>query len=93
MFVSKYELENTELVIFNDHNLENGILNYVERSKPDMLIMSTHGRTGLATLFNKSHAEYVVGHAQLPVYVHNLFIDNGIFNGSAEAGSFNFERM
>lgn len=93
LFVSKYELENTELVIFNDHNLENGILNYVERSKPDMLIMSTHGRTGLATLFNKSHAEYVVGHAQLPVYVHNLFIDNGIFNGSAEAGSFNFERM
>lgn len=93
LFVSKYELENTELVIFNDHNLENGILNYVERLKPDMLIMSTHGRTGLATLFNKSHAEYVVGHAQLPVYVHNLFVDNGIFNGSAEAGSFNFERM
>jgi nucleotide-binding universal stress UspA family protein len=93
LFVSKYELENTELVIFNDHNLENGVLNYVERLKPDMLIMSTHGRTGLATLFNKSHAEYVVGHAQLPVYVHNLFVDNGIFNGSAEAGSFNFERM
>lgn len=69
LFVSKFELENTKLAVYNDHVLEDGILKYVDDVKADMLMMSTHGRTGVSSLFNRSHAEYIVGHAKMPVYV------------------------
>jgi nucleotide-binding universal stress UspA family protein len=93
MFVSKYELENTSLSVFNDHNLENGILKYIEREKTDLLMMSTHGRRGLSSLFNESHSEYIVGHVQVPVYVHNLHTEKGYFNSGPDLGSFNFNNM
>jgi len=85
LFVNRYELDNTELAVFNDHILEDGILKYAERVNADMLLMSTHGRTGLSHLFSKSHAEYVVSHSKVPVYVYNMHMDelyNYVSSGS-----------
>jgi acyl-coenzyme A synthetase/AMP-(fatty) acid ligase len=90
LFVSKFELENTTLAIYNDHILEDGILKFVEREKADMLLMSTHGRTGVSNLFNRSHAEYIVGHAKMPVYVYNIHMDEIYYNtvSNASLGSY-----
>jgi len=92
LFINKYELENTELAIFNDYILEDGILKFVDKVEADMLLMSTHGRTGLSHLFNKSHSEYVVGHADIPVYVYNMHMDEVYYNytlgGSPATGGF-----
>jgi nucleotide-binding universal stress UspA family protein len=44
-----------------------GILQAVEQFKPDLLIMATHGRAGLAHLFLGSVAEAVVRKANCPV--------------------------
>lgn len=90
LFISKFELENTELAVYNDHVLEDGILKFVENIKADMLMMSTHGRTGVSSLLNRSHAEYIVGHANMPVYVYNLYKDESYYNVGADVGSFGF---
>lgn len=44
-----------------------GILQAVEQFKPDLLVMATHGRSGLAHLFLGSVAEAVVRKAACPV--------------------------
>ncbi len=44
-----------------------GILQAVEQFKPDLLIMATHGRAGLAHLFLGSVAEAVARKANCPV--------------------------
>ncbi|MBI4640620.1 MAG: universal stress protein [Candidatus Tectomicrobia bacterium] len=43
------------------------ILNFVQEQKIDMIVMGTHGRTGLAHLFLGSVAERVVRHSPVPV--------------------------
>jgi nucleotide-binding universal stress UspA family protein len=40
-----------------------------ERNKVDLIIMGTHGRTGLSHLFMGSVAEYVIRHSTIPVMV------------------------
>lgn len=44
-----------------------GIVHYAEKEKVDMIVVSTHGRTGLAHLLIGSVAEKVVRHAPCPV--------------------------
>ncbi len=45
------------------------ILTQAEQWRPDLIVMGTHGRTGLAHFLNGSVAEEVVRHARLPVLV------------------------
>ncbi|HWY98467.1 MAG TPA: universal stress protein [Bacteroidia bacterium] len=43
--------------------------NVARSKKADMIIMGTHGRTGLRHLVMGSVAEYVIRHATIPVLV------------------------
>jgi universal stress protein A len=43
------------------------LVRLASRRKADMIIMGTHGRTGLSRLFLGSVAERVIGHAPCPV--------------------------
>jgi nucleotide-binding universal stress UspA family protein len=43
------------------------ILEYASRTNPDLLILGTHGRSGLSHLLVGSNAERVVAHASCPV--------------------------
>ena len=88
LFVSKFELENTELAVYNDHILEDGILKFADNAKADLLVMSTHGRTGVSGLLNRSHAEYIVGHAKMPVYVYNIYMDKKHYSNTVSVGSY-----
>lgn len=45
------------------------ILAQAETWRPDLIVMGTHGRTGLAHFLNGSVAEAVVRHARLPVLI------------------------
>jgi nucleotide-binding universal stress UspA family protein len=45
------------------------IRNVARNKKANMIIMGTHGRTGLKHLFMGSVAEYVIRHSAIPVLV------------------------
>jgi nucleotide-binding universal stress UspA family protein len=45
------------------------ILDYAEKNKVDLIIMSTHGRSGISRLFYGSDAEKVIRHATVPVLI------------------------
>ena len=44
-----------------------GICHYAEHVQADLIVIATHGRTGLARMLNGSVAEHVVRHAPCPV--------------------------
>jgi len=45
------------------------ILGYAEKNKIDLIIMSTHGRSGISRWFYGSDAEKVIRHATTPVLI------------------------
>lgn len=50
-------------------NAAEGIMSYARKEDADLIVMSTHGRTGLGHLLIGSVAEKVVRHAHCPVLV------------------------
>ncbi len=64
LFASINEVK-TALVISD--NAADGIVNYAAKEDVDMIVMSTHGRTGLAKMLIGGVAEQVVRHAKCPV--------------------------
>lgn len=48
-------------------NAADGIVHYAEKEGADMIVMATHGRSGLAHFLIGSVAENVVRHAECPV--------------------------
>lgn len=58
--------------IFNDVNVEKGILNYANKIDADIIAMSTHGRTGINHFFVGSISEDLVNHAPRPVLTFRI---------------------
>lgn len=71
-FVSGFPLQNYSLHIYNDSNIERGIINYANKSNADLIGIATHGRTGLAHFFNGSVSEDIVNHAIKPVITFRI---------------------
>jgi len=71
-FRKKSKLFNYTTKIYYAHSREEGIRNVAETLKADIIAMGTHGRHGLARLFQGSVAEEVVSHSALPVLTINL---------------------
>lgn len=61
-----------EIVVQNDHNTEDGILNYARKVKADLIGIGTHGRKGIARLLNGSLSEHIVNHAKRPVITFKI---------------------
>lgn len=66
-FTSHFNLTNYEKHIYNDTNIEKGIINFSNSINADIIGMCTHGRTGFAHFFNGSISEGLVNHAVKPV--------------------------
>ncbi|WP_125722260.1 universal stress protein [Flavobacterium ustbae] len=66
-FVSEFNISNYTTQIYNDTNIEKGIINFSNRINADIIGMCTHGRTGFAHFFNGSISEGLVNHAVKPV--------------------------
>lgn len=66
-FIEEFRSDNYSLHVFNDTNVEKGILNFANSINADLIGMCTHGRTGFAHFFNGSIGEDLVNHADKPV--------------------------
>ncbi|WP_313804975.1 universal stress protein [Flavobacterium sp.] len=71
-FIGKFQINNYSTHIYNDVNVEKGILNFANSINADLIGMSTHGRRGLAHFFNGSISEDLVNHAVRPVVTFKI---------------------
>lgn len=71
-FVASYGIDNYSLHIYNDSNIETGILNFSKSVNADLIGMCTHGRTSLYHFFNGSISEGLVNHASKPVVTFKI---------------------
>ncbi|MFV5694593.1 universal stress protein [Flavobacterium sp. LB3P122] len=71
-FIANFDIQNYSLHIFNDANVENGILNFSNTINADLIGLCTHGRTGLAHFFNGSISENIVSHVVKPVITFKI---------------------
>jgi len=66
-FIKEFDVTNYSLNIYNDTNIEKGILNFSTKINADLIGICTHGRTALSHFFNGSITEDLVNHASKPV--------------------------
>jgi nucleotide-binding universal stress UspA family protein len=71
-FIAHFEIENYSKHIYNDTNIESGIVNFANSVNADLIGMCTHGRTGLAHFYNGSISEDLVNHALKPVITFKI---------------------
>lgn len=71
-FTSEFTLDNFTTHIYNDSNVEKGILNCSARLESDLIGMCTHGRTGMAHFFNGSISEDLVNHVLRPTITFRI---------------------
>jgi nucleotide-binding universal stress UspA family protein len=72
-FAAKFSLNNPYTAhVYNDVNVEKGILHFANSINADLIGMCTHGRKGLAHFFNGSISEDLVNHAVRPVVTFKI---------------------
>jgi nucleotide-binding universal stress UspA family protein len=71
-FISEFNLTHYSTHIYNDTNIEKGIINFSNSVNADIIGMCTHGRTGFAHFFNGSISEGLVNHAVRPVITFKI---------------------
>ncbi|HMI07640.1 MAG TPA: universal stress protein [Flavobacterium sp.] len=71
-FMKDFHYPNYSMHIYNDVNVEKGILNFSNSVNADLIGMSTHGRTGMAHFFNGSISEDLVNHTVRPVITFKI---------------------
>jgi nucleotide-binding universal stress UspA family protein len=71
-FVSDFSVDKLQIHIYNDSNVEEGVLHIAEDLNADLIGMCTHGRKGLAHFLNGSISESLVNHSQKPVMTFKI---------------------
>lgn len=71
-FVKHYKLTNYTVNFRSSWTERDGIINFAQQTKADMVVMATHGRQGLAHLFTGSITESVVNHIKCPIWTYSL---------------------
>ena len=71
-FISNFNINKLTTHIYNDVNVESGVLNFANHIDADLIGMSTHGRKGLSHFFNGSISEDLVNHAKKPVVTFKI---------------------
>jgi nucleotide-binding universal stress UspA family protein len=71
-YLANFDIDNYSTHIFNDTNIENGIINFANSVNADLIGMCSHGRTGLAHFYNGSISEDLVNHAMKPVITFKI---------------------
>lgn len=66
-FVSKHNLKNYSINVYNDSSVERGILNYSNEINADVIALATHGRSGLSHIFNGSITKHLSKKAIKPM--------------------------
>lgn len=71
-FLSNFNISKAETHIYNETNVEKGILNFSDSINADLIGMSTHGRKGLSHFFNGSISEDLVNHSNRAVITFKI---------------------
>lgn len=71
-FMADFDFNNFTTHIYNDINVEKGILHFAKSIDADLIGMSTHGRKGLSHFFNGSISEDLVNHAKRPIITFKI---------------------
>ncbi len=66
-FAREFKLTDYSINVYNDYDIESGILNFSNKTDADLIAIETHGRTGFAHLINGSLAEDIVKHEVKPI--------------------------
>lgn len=66
-FVSEFDMPDYSFEIYNENNIEKGIINYSNENNGDIIAFCTHGRTALNHFFTGSISEDLVNHSSKPV--------------------------
>lgn len=61
-----------QVEVFNDYNIERGILNYGDSISADIIGIPTHGRKGLSHFFMGSIGEDIANHSNVPVVTFKI---------------------
>jgi nucleotide-binding universal stress UspA family protein len=71
-FITEFNITNYSTHIYNDVNIEQGIINFSNSVNANLIGLCTHGRTGLAHFFTGSISEDLVNHAARPVITFKI---------------------
>ncbi len=63
---------NNRIIIYDDYMKEEGILNYADDVKADLIAIGTHGKNGLARLFKSDVSEDMVRVTHMPILIVNF---------------------
>lgn len=68
----QYDLDDAMQYIYNDFNIDEGIMHYSDLVDADMIVLVTHGFKGLKRLISDHVSESVVNHSKTPVLVFHV---------------------
>ena len=71
-FSNSFSYPHQSINIYNDLNIESGIMNFSQSISAELIGMSTHGRQGISHFFNGSISEDLVNHAKRPVITFKI---------------------
>jgi nucleotide-binding universal stress UspA family protein len=71
-FIKQFDFSNYSINIYNDITIEDGIMNFSQSAKIDIIGVSTHGRQGISHFFNGSVSEDLANHAKRPVMTFKI---------------------
>ena len=71
-FADRFDIANCKKYIYNDSNIEKGILNFSHSVNADIIAICTHGRTGISRLLTGSISEDLVNHTSIPMVTFKI---------------------
>ncbi|CAN1559640.1 UspA Universal stress protein UspA and related nucleotide-binding proteins [Flavobacteriaceae bacterium] len=71
-FLADFDMPEYTFEIYNESNIEKGIINYSNDKNADLIAFCTHGRTALNHFFTGSISEDLVNHAKKPVLTFRI---------------------
>jgi len=71
-FIKTHALPKHAIQIYSDNSVEKGILNYANDINADIIGIGTHGRNGLAQIFNSSISKNITKRASKPILTFKI---------------------
>lgn len=70
--ISNFDLRGKDIEVYFAPTQEDGVTSYIEEHKPDLLVLCTHGRKGIAHFFMGSVSENLAAYSRIPVLTYNI---------------------
>jgi nucleotide-binding universal stress UspA family protein len=71
-FAKRFMFKDYTTHVFNHHDEEQGILEFAQQTRGNLIAMGTHGRKGISHVLSGSLAENIVNHTENMVWTYSL---------------------